>query len=361
MKPKSKPYNEITTPLLVDKKNERTTLNSIIGFTEGELREYCKKRGFQAFHGTQIFNWIYIRNIKNFYKMTDVPEQLRKILSKNFTLNNLKISKKKVSNDNETIKYGFILEDNREIESVFLKDSNERVTFCISTQVGCPVGCLYCATGKMGLKRNLSSGEIINQVLTLTNLEQRPNNIVFMGMGEPLLNYDNLIKAINILETMNIGHRKITVSTCGVINGIYKLAKTGLNPKLAVSLGSAIEKKRKMLIPFARTHEIDELLKAIIFYRNITKRRVSLEYTIINGVNDSLDDAIALAKFARAAFAHVNIIRYNPIPGINFLKPDAKIVDKFKNYLIKKGIRVSERYRRGNEIKAACGQLITKG
>ena len=333
----------------------------IIGLTIQELREYCKIKGSSQFHGNQIFNWIYAKAVNNFNEMTDLPKHLRKILESDYLLEHLKVAKRKAAKDLHTIKYGFILEDGKKIESVLLKDSNDRVTFCISTQVGCPVGCLYCATGKMGLKRNLTTGEIVNQVLTLSKLEQKPNNIVFMGMGEPLLNYDNVVKSINILNDMNIGHRKITLSTCGIIGGILNLAKTGLKPKLAVSLGSAIEKKRKMLIPYAKKYTIDKLLEAIIDYRRITKRRVSLEYTIIKGMNDSIDDAVALANFAKASNTHVNIIRYNPIAGVNLLKPDTDVVKKFKEILIKREIRVSERYRRGNEIKAACGQLITKG
>ena len=334
---------------------------SIIGITKQELKEYSRSKGFPEFHGGQIFNWIYLKEIEDFNKMTDVPERLRKKLIKEFFINHLKVEKKKTAKDNKTTKYRFTLYDGEKVESVFLKDLTGRVTFCISSQVGCPVGCLYCATGKMGLKRNLSAGEIVNQVLTLSKLEQKPNNIVLMGMGEPLLNFDNLIKALKIIIAMGIGHRKITVSTCGVIKGIYNLAQTGLNPKLAVSLGSAIEKKRKMLIPYSRTYSIDKLLKALIEYRNLTKRRVSIEYTVIKDINDSIEDAKALVKFAKTAGAHVNIIRYNPISQADFQKPDPKTVERFKNFLIKKGIRVSERYRRGNEIKAACGQLITKG
>ncbi len=334
---------------------------NIIGFDIDDLRELCKANNFPEFHGNQIFKWLYEKRITNFFSMTDIPERLRKLLQKRFYIYHLKEKREKVSKDGLTIKYDFLLEDKREIESVFLKDENGRITFCISTQIGCPVGCIYCATGKMGLKRNLTAGEIINQIITISKIKSKPNNIVFMGMGEPLLNFENLVKSIKILNQTGMGHRRITVSTCGIIKGIYNLADTGLDVKLAVSLGSAIDKKRKGLIPYARTHSIDELLKALIYYKNKTKRRITIEYTLIKDINDTREDVLALTEFAKKIRAHVNIIRYNPIKGINLFKPDSKIVERFKKTLIKSGLKVTERYRRGNDIKAACGQLVTKG
>ncbi len=356
--------------------NMKEEKKNIVGLTIEDLREFCARNNFPEFHGNQVFKWVYEKGESNFDSMTDLPERLRHILKKHFTVTYLKVKKKKTSEKSmkgknslpasdrkrseRTVKYDFILKDRKEIESVFLQDASKRVTFCISSQVGCPVGCIYCATGKMGLRRNLTAEEIVNQVLTLAKLESRPKNIVFMGMGEPLLNFDNLVKSIKILNQMNIGHRRITVSTCGIVKGIYSLADSGLDTKLAVSLGSGIEKKRKLLIPYSKTHSIEELLRALKYYREKTKRRVTVEYTLIKNLNDTLDDARALVDFAKKIKAHVNIIRYNPIPDSKLIKPDSKTVKDFKNFLIKNRITVTERFRRGNEIKAACGQLITE-
>jgi 23S rRNA (adenine2503-C2)-methyltransferase len=270
------------------------------------------------------------------------------------------------------VKYFFPLDDDTGIEAVVLNDNEQRITYCISCQIGCPVGCIYCATGAAGFIRNLRWGEIVNQVLSLMKLHGKPDSILFMGMGEPLLNLSEVKEAIKLFHDMGMSPRRITVSTCGLILGIDELASSGLKPRLAVSLGSAIEENRKRLIPVARGGSLDQLRQALILYREKTKRRVSIEYTLIHGLNDTAEDARALASFARSVQAHVNLIRYNPIP--HFIRPkhgkvkvhrelhtpSTERVQSFMHILIKRKVRVTERHRRGVDINAACGQLLFK-
>lgn len=329
----------------------------IIGLREKEIRALIEKLGYPPFHGTQVFNWIYHRFPGSFLEMTDLPKKLRYILNKNFTLNYFQYSDRIISRDGHTIKYKFPLSDSTGIESVTMKDRNGRISFCISSQCGCEVGCLYCTTGTMGLVRNLTSSEIVNQILCMTNQNGKPDSILFMGMGEPLLNYDNLLDAMALLKEIGYGVRRITISTCGIVKNIYRLANSGYNPRLAVSIGSAIEEKRKLLIPGIKT-PLEELKEAIKYYRKKTGRRVTIEYTIIKEINDSEEDARALANFASETKSHVNIIRFNRSENKRFEAPTHKKIDRFKKILIHKGIEVSERYRRGNDISAACGQLI---
>jgi 23S rRNA (adenine2503-C2)-methyltransferase len=332
------------------------TEKNIIGSTGQELQLYCREHGYRDFHGTQIFNWIYDKLVENFDLMTDIPLSLRNLLKEDFLFEYLKPQKTIRSADGTAVKYSFTF-DQTCIEAVVLSDRNDRTSFCVSSQSGCPAGCAFCATGRIGFKRNLTKNEIVNEVFSLIRLHTRPDSILFMGMGEPLLNYGNVIKAIRMLHDTGIGYRKITVSTCGIVKRIKDLAISGLRPRLAVSLGSAIEEKRKKLIPLSKNNDLKALANAINFYREKTKRRVSIEYTIIKEVNDTLKDAYALADYARKTEAHVNLIRFNPVDGIDLSPPHSVNVNNFKRILKDRGIEVSERYRRGADIKAACGQL----
>ncbi len=333
---------------------------NIIGMTEDELRHFCIEKGFRDFHGTQIFNWIYHKNPQTFSDMTDLPTQLRQKLTTEFYLGYLRIYKRDISRKKDAIKYGFLLRDRVKIEAVALLDRSRRISFCISSQAGCALGCLYCATGKIGFLRNLSAQEIISQVLTLKREHGNPHSILFMGMGEPLLNYNETLKALKIFQTIGIGSRKITISTCGIIKRIYDLAFSGVNVRLAVSIGSAIQEKRIMLIPYSKKNSLSQLKKALIFYRGKTGRRVSLEYTLIDGLNHTQEDATALAEFAKEVCGHVNLIRFNPVKNSGLASPDTNTVLMFKEILQKYGIEVSERYRKGQDISAACGQLVVE-
>ncbi len=325
--------------------------------TGAELVHYCVDRGYRNFHGTQVFNWIYDRFAENFNEMTDLPLSLRNLLAKDFLLDYFKPVKTVLSRDKTAVKYSFPLKKTC-IEAVVLSDKNDRTSFCISSQAGCPVGCVFCATGRIGLIRNLTKDEIINEFYSLIKLHKKPDSILFMGMGEPLLNYSNVKKTIEMLHDAGIGFRKITVSTCGIVKRINDLAMSGLRPRLAVSLGSPIEEKRSKLIPLTKNNDLKALKNAIIFYREKTKRRVSIEYTIIKDVNDTTKEAHTLADFAKEAGTHVNVIRFNPVEGIDLFAPRAGKVNQFKTILKDRGIEVSERYRRGVDIQAACGQLV---
>jgi len=332
----------------------------ILGLTETKLKDYCRKNGYREFHGNQIFRWIYNRFPDSFDEMTDLPESLRENLKDNFVLGYLSPDRRLVSRKKDAVKYSLMLDKNQGIEAVILFDKNNRSTFCISSQIGCPVGCGYCATGRMGFKRNLRSDEIINEVLSLSKLNKRPSSIVFMGMGEPLLNYNEVIKAIEFLKHIRISDKRITLSTCGIIKRIYDLANSGLRPRLAVSIGSAIEEKRRAMIPISEENNLKKLKDAILFYRGKTRRKVTLEYTIIEGLNDTKTDVYELSRFANQTSSHVNLIRFNQVEGSGFKRPGTKTVNYFKAVLKSKGIDASERYRRGNDIDAACGQLILK-
>jgi len=350
---------------------KRTDLSpSIVGLHEEELRACVQERGFPAFHGTQIFNWIYRRQTDSFDLMTDIPKRLRDLLKRDFTLDYFKPSETIRSQRGDTVKYFFPLDDGNGIEAVVLRNEENRTTFCISCQIGCPVGCMYCATGRAGFVRNLSADEIVTQVLSLMKRHSVPDSILFMGMGEPLLNLPEVRKALSLFYEMGISPRRVTVSTCGLVKGIYELAHSGLKPRLALSLGSALEAKRKKMIPFARGTSMQQLKQALIEYREKTRRRVTIEYTLIGGMNDSIEDAEALAAFARSVRAHVNLIRYNPLPKrarlhagvwnthMRFVPPSHEVMDRFRRILEEHGVQVTERYRRGDDIEAACGQLL---
>ena len=346
--------------------------NSIIGLHQEALRIYVREHGFPEFHGNQVFKWVYATQIDTFDRMTDLPKQLREQLKRDFSLAYFNPSQVLMSRKKDTVKYFFPLDNDTGIEAVVLKDNEQRSTFCISCQIGCPVGCIYCATGSAGFIRNLEAGEIVTQVLSLMKKDGEPDSILFMGMGEPLLNLGEVKEAIGLFGEMGLSPRRITVSTCGLIRGIHDLASSGLRPRLAVSLGSALEAKRKRLIPFARGNSLDQLRKALIHYREKTNRRITIEYTLISGLNDSDEDVRALASFARATRAHVNLIRYNPIPHIarnkdrskgsqkRLLPPRTERVQTFRQLLIDRNVQVTERYRRGSDINAACGQLLFK-
>ncbi len=342
-----------------------------IGLSSAEIAAYVELKGFRTFHAKQLFAWVYQRQIETFSLMSDIPKELRQQLSSDFTLRYYTSFDSSVSADGKTKKHIFITEDGMGIEVVVLRDKSGRMSFCISSQIGCAVGCVYCATGARGLARNLRSGGIVNQVLSLERLYGKPDSILFMGMGEPLLNYDEVLKSIGLLMESGFSSRRITVSTCGIVKKIYDLADSGLRPRLAVSIGSVFEKKRKAIIPLSPENSLTRLKKAIQHYHEKTKRRVTLEYTLMSGINDSEEDATALARFARDANAHINIIRYNrnrprkvqapPLQAFalqTFQTPTAGRIMAFRQILSDSGVSVSERYRRGNDIAAACGQLV---
>jgi 23S rRNA (adenine2503-C2)-methyltransferase len=330
---------------------------NIIGETEEALRTQVHSWGFSAFHGSQIFNWVYRKYSKSFEKMTDLPKNLREKLEEQFFIGSPRVLKTIEAKKKDAKKYSLLYGEDTTVEAVVLSGDGERTSFCISSQSGCAAGCLYCATGRMGFIRNLTPGEIVGQVLTLMRNHGRPSSVLFMGMGEPLFNFDSVVSALRLLSSIGIGVRKIVISTCGITARIYDLAKTDLHPRLAVSIGSAIEETRQKIIPVAKNNSLHDLKKAVVFYRKNTGKRASLEYTLMRGVNDSAADASALAQYARETGCHVNLIRFNRFTGTDLSSPHTSTVSNFREILERRGIAVSERYRKGQDISAACGQL----
>lgn len=330
----------------------------VIGMSREQLEQYALAAGFPAFHGKQVFNWVYGKQAESFRSMTDLPEKLRKLLDRDLTLDHFTPARTAVSRDGSATKHLFVTGPEEGIEAVVLADS--RKAFCISSQVGCPVGCLYCATGRCGFARNLTAGEIVCQVLSLARLHGKPDSILYMGMGEPLLNLKEVLASLSLLEEAGFSHRKITVSTCGIIGGIYALADSGLRPRLAVSVGSSLEDRRRKIIPASHVGSLHELERAIGTYREKTGRRVSLEYTLTAKLNDTREEARALASLARRTGSHVNLIRYNPSGHGGLAYPAAEKMKEFRKLLADAGAEVTERYRRGTDIRAACGQLVSR-
>ena len=270
-----------------------------------------------------------------------------------------------LSKDERTLKALLILKDGLKVESVLMRHSDKRNTVCVSSQIGCPLGCLFCATGKMGFQRNLEVAEIINQILFfaryLKKERQRVTNVVFMGMGEPFLNYDNVLSSIKILndkDGLNLGARRFSISTVGIVEGIERLAKEKLEVNLAISLHAPSDKLRSQLMPVNKKYSISKVLKAVQHYVQKTRRRVMFEYIMIKGINDSDRQALKLAQLMKKPLFFVNLISYNPTG--NFKPSLPQRIKKFKEILEKEGVAVTERYRFGDDIEAACGQLATK-
>lgn len=292
--------------------------------------------------------------------MTNIPKHLKEVLSEKYSANGLKISKKFVSSIDETRRYLLQLDDGRFIESVLMK-YRHGYTICVSSQVGCAMGCAFCASTKGGKIRNLTPGEIIGQVTAVqTDLGDRISNIVLMGMGEPLDNFDNVIKFltnVNCPLGPGIGQRHISLSTCGLCDRIYELADRDLQITLSVSLHAVTDEKRSRIMPVNRRYNIAELMDACRYYINKTNRRISFEYTLISGVNDTRDEAKALLSLISGMLCHVNLIPVNRVSGTGFSPTAAQAVERFRRVLEKGGISATVRREMGADISAACGQL----
>lgn len=337
---------------------------NLIGLWLPELEEILDSWKEKKYKAKQIALWIYQRNICDFEKMTDLSKSLRQKLKENFTISYLPVASLQVSEKDGTRKFLFTLEDNQKIESVLMREK-KRIILCLSTQVGCPLACVFCATGEMGYKRNLSSGEIVNQILTIKTFlkpGEKINNIVLMGMGEPLLNYENTLEALKIMTSelgLCLPARKITLSTAGVVDKIYQLAEENLKIKLAISLHSPADQLRTHLMPLNKKYPLKDLLAVAKHYAQKTRRRITFEYILIKGVNDSPRIALELAKAIQGIPCKINLILYNPIPGNPLERPDQESVDKFKEILYPRTPAVTLRISKGQDIQAACGQLKT--
>lgn len=342
----------------------RITMNKILltGKSLSEIEQIVQSFGESKYRAKQIYNWIYFKSANSVEEMSDIPLNFREKLKDSVTFADISIKDKQISTDG-TLKYLFELEDGNFTEAVLMRfDNRANLTACISTQVGCPMGCTFCATGKLGFIRNLTVYEIVQQIHMIqydTNL--KVTNIVFMGQGEPLLNLDNLLPAIDIFnKEYQVGARRMTVSTCGIIPGIKQLADLKFQSTLAISLHSADTETRQKIMPVEKKYNIDSLFKELKKYVNSTGRRVTIEYTLIKDVNDSTEDAKNLAMLITDLKCNVNLIIYNPTELIEYKKPLKESIMKFKYILEASGKKVTIRLERGSDIDAACGQLSCK-
>lgn len=336
---------------------------NINDFTLIELEEYIVSLDEKKFHAKQIFKWIHKVGVTSFDEMTDISKSLRDKLKNNTYILNMEVITCQKSKKDGTMKFLIKLTDNCAIESVFMR-YNHGNTLCVSTQVGCKMGCKFCASTKEGFERSLFASEIEGQIQTVQRYTgERISNVVYMGIGEPLDNYDNVVKSIRIIndaQGLNIGARHISLSTCGLVPKIYKLAEENIQCTLSISLHATTDEKRRDIMPIANRYSIDELLTACKEYIKITGRRISFEYALIYGKNDSYEDALALAKLLRGMIAHVNLIPVNEIKEKEYKKATEKSVEKFMNTLNSMGIVTTVRRELGSDIDAACGQLRKK-
>ena len=330
-----------------------------------ELEAALETKGGERFHARQLYRWIYKRGIVDFERMTDLSKGLRSQLASEFALTTPVVMADSRSIDG-TRKFVLGLGDGRRIEAVFIPDT-PAMTFCISTQVGCAMGCGFCLTGKMGLVRNLTAGEIAGQVRVLagaTGLLDQTFNIVLMGMGEPLHNYDHTMKALRILHAeqgLAVSPRRVTLSTVGIVPGLQRLAHEPLMPNLAISLHATTDEQRTELVPPNRKYPLAEILETCRRFPLKKRSRITFEYVMLNGVNDTPEDARRLARLLSGIKSKVNLIPLNPAPGIPYERPSDERVDRFAQILADRHLTVSVRKSRGRDIRAACGQLIVEG
>lgn len=326
------------------------------------LKEEMKQLDEKLFRAEQIFKWLYVDKVKSFDEMTNISLDLREKLKENYDICNFTIERKLESKDG-TKKYLFGLNDGNAIETV-LMEYHYGKSVCVSTQIGCKMGCKFCASTGIPFVRNLTSGEIVEQIISIEqDNDCKVSNVVFMGIGEPMDNFENVINAIAILNNhkgMNIGARHISVSTSGVVPKIYEFADKNIQCTLSISLHSANDKVRSSMMPINNAYNIDELMKACKYYIEKTNRRISFEYALAKDNNDNLDDAKELVKLLKGMLCHVNLIPINKIDNGNYKKSSLENIMKFRDYLNDNGIVATIRRELGSDIDAACGQLRRK-
>lgn len=335
-------------------KRDKLEINSL---TLDNLQTIIGEDQFPRFRAVQIFQWIHKHGINDLDLMSNLPKDLKEYLQERFRFTVMDQVIKQVSRDG-TVKYLFRLYDGRTIEAVMIPEQSRR-TICVSCQVGCAMGCTFCATGKAGFDRNLTSGEICRQIEFISRDWGEITNIVFMGMGEPFHNYDKVMEAISICNSnagMNLGWRRFTISTCGLVPKIYRLANENDQVGLAVSLHAADDEKRRSIMPIARAYSLAELMEACRYYCDKTGRRITFEYALIAGFNDSPADAKNLADLMSGLNCHVNLIPVNPVSA-GYERPPQQVTEAFMNLLSDYQIPTSIRRERGTDIDAACGQL----
>ena len=334
----------------------------LIGKSLTELEQFMLDNGQSKFRAKQVYNWLYIKSVNNFDDMTDLPVQTREMLKEKAAICSIFLKDKQISKDS-TIKFLFETQDGNYTEAVLMRfDNRANLTACISTQVGCPMGCSFCATAKLGFVRNLTASEIIQQIFLIqADTGLKVTNIVYMGQGEPLLNFDNLIKSIKIFrEQFQVGARRITVSTCGIIPAIEELAELNFQSTLAISLHAPNQNTRVKIMPVAKKYDFNLLIAVLKKYTERTGRRITIEYVLMRDINDSIEDAKELAFAISKLKCNINLIIYNENEKSTFKKPLKENILKFKYILEASGKKVTTRLERGADIDAACGQLSSK-
>ncbi|MCB9499561.1 MAG: 23S rRNA (adenine(2503)-C(2))-methyltransferase RlmN [Erysipelotrichaceae bacterium] len=338
---------------------------NLYSFSLPKLEDKMIEMGQKKYRATQLFKWIYEKDATTFDEMSDVSLSFRETLNKDFCLVIPKIFKQQVSNDG-TIKLLLELEDGNKIETVLMRYNYGNVA-CVSSEVGCNMGCCFCASGLLKKKRSLTVDELIGQILVLNNLLKEENSkishVVVMGTGEPFDNYDNVMDFIRILNHpygLAIGARHITVSTCGLVEGIRKYANEGLQINLAISLHAPNDEIRNKIMPISLKYPLPELMDAVKYYEKTAGRRVTFEYILLAGVNDSRDDALELAHLIHGTLAYVNLIPYNPVEEMKYQRSSGNRVHDFLDILMKNGVTATIRKEFGTDIDAACGQLRAK-
>ena len=338
----------------------------IRSLSEDQIIEFFEQKGFDSYRGKQVYEWIWKKSTYSFDEMTNLSKDLRFMLDTNFVINHIEVDKIQKSSDG-TIKNAVKLFDDYTVESVLIP-TDDRTTACVSSQVGCSLDCKFCATSKLKRMRNLNPDEIYDQVVTINNQSlkyfKRPlSNIVFMGMGEPLMNYNNLIESIEKISSdkgLNISQKRIVVSTSGIPKMIKKLADENLKVNLALSLHSAIEETRNSIMPFSAKFSLDDIKESLLYWYSKTKRRITFEYIVWKGINDSVDDINALVNYCKYIPSKVNLIEYNSIGDETFKSASQSMINLYKDLLEKNKITVTVRRSRGKDIDAACGQLANK-
>ena len=331
-----------------------------------DIKDFCDKNGIRSYVSSQVYSWLWNKSCTSFSEMSNVSIKDRSVFEKEFFINHIQDDYEEVSSDG-TIKTKFKLHDGKFVEGVLIP-KDKRMTACISSQVGCSLSCSFCATGTLGLTRNLTASEIYQQVVYISRKSMEVyslplTNIVYMGMGEPLLNYKNVMRSIHYITSedgLNMSYKRVTLSTSGISKMIRKLAEDSVKVNLALSLHAASEELRKEIMPIGKSNTLEEIRDSLKYYFSKTRKKVTYEYVLLRDVNDSVEDAHNLYKYTKHLSSKVNIIEYNPVEGLGFEKSSFEKTEKFMNYLLKRGVNVSLRRSRGKDINAACGQLANK-
>ena len=325
-----------------------------------ELKEAMTALGEKPFRAKQIYEWLHVRLVDDFDEMTNLSRALREKLRENYALWPLQALRVQTSKIDGTKKFLFALSDRQVVESVWMQ-YHHGDSVCISSQVGCRMGCRFCASTLDGMERNLRPSEMLDQIYRIQTITgERVSNIVVMGSGEPMDNYDNVVRFIRLISSdkgLNISQRNLTISTCGIVPGIRKFAEEGLQVTLALSLHAPNDEVRKTLMPIANSFKLKDVLEACHYYFEKTGRRLTFEYSLVKGVNDNLEEAKALTELIKDQHGHVNLIPVNPIKERDYVQSDKKAIEQFKNYLERHGINATVRREMGRDIGGACGQL----